>query len=147
MWKIKIIRSEYSEIMQKSFIDYAMSVIVARALPDIRDGLNLFREEHCTICMNWESGMTDHIERVHVSLVIRWVNIIRMGIVPYMIVWWSWHRISKNSSKWLTDMVTLAQLKAMELPPCDIRKQDWQRLHRKISWDLDKDVVDFVPEF
>lgn len=34
-----IVRSEYSEIMQKSFIDYAMSVIVARALPDIRDGL------------------------------------------------------------------------------------------------------------
>ena len=35
----KIIRSEYSEIMQKSFVDYAMSVIIARALPDIRDGL------------------------------------------------------------------------------------------------------------
>ena len=34
-----LIRSEYSEIMQKSYIDYAMSVIVARALPDIRDGL------------------------------------------------------------------------------------------------------------
>ncbi len=35
----KIIRMEYSEIMQKSYIDYAMSVIVARALPDVRDGL------------------------------------------------------------------------------------------------------------
>ncbi|WP_081779828.1 DNA gyrase/topoisomerase IV subunit A [Butyrivibrio proteoclasticus] len=35
----RIIKTEYSEIMQKSFIDYAMSVIVARALPDIRDGL------------------------------------------------------------------------------------------------------------
>ena len=35
----KIIKTEYSEVMQKSFIDYAMSVIVARALPDIRDGL------------------------------------------------------------------------------------------------------------
>ncbi len=34
-----IIKSEYSELMQKSYIDYAMSVIVARALPDIRDGL------------------------------------------------------------------------------------------------------------
>lgn len=34
-----IIRTEYSEIMQKSYIDYAMSVIVARALPDVRDGL------------------------------------------------------------------------------------------------------------
>ncbi len=35
----RIIKSEYSELMQKSYIDYAMSVIVARALPDIRDGL------------------------------------------------------------------------------------------------------------
>ncbi|MBR2949742.1 MAG: DNA topoisomerase 4 subunit A [Lachnospiraceae bacterium] len=35
----RIIKTEYSEVMQKSFIDYAMSVIVARALPDVRDGL------------------------------------------------------------------------------------------------------------
>ncbi len=34
-----IIHTEYSEIMQKSYIDYAMSVIIARALPDVRDGL------------------------------------------------------------------------------------------------------------
>ena len=35
----QIIRTEYSDVMQKSYIDYAMSVIVARALPDVRDGL------------------------------------------------------------------------------------------------------------
>ena len=35
----KIIKTEYSDTMQKSFINYAMSVIVARALPDVRDGL------------------------------------------------------------------------------------------------------------
>ena len=35
----KIIQTEYAEIMQKSYIDYAMSVIIARALPDVRDGL------------------------------------------------------------------------------------------------------------
>jgi len=34
-----IIKTEYSEVMQKHFIDYAMSVIVSRALPDARDGL------------------------------------------------------------------------------------------------------------
>ena len=39
MEKEQIIRTEYSEIMQKSYIDYAMSVIVSRALPDVRDGL------------------------------------------------------------------------------------------------------------
>ncbi|MBE5881682.1 MAG: DNA topoisomerase 4 subunit A [Lachnospiraceae bacterium] len=35
----RIIQTEYSEVMEKSYIDYAMSVIIARALPDIRDGL------------------------------------------------------------------------------------------------------------
>ena len=35
----QIIKTEYSEVMQKSYIDYAMSVIVSRALPDVRDGL------------------------------------------------------------------------------------------------------------
>ena len=34
-----IIKTEYSELMQKSYIDYSMSVITARALPDVRDGL------------------------------------------------------------------------------------------------------------
>ena len=34
-----IITSELVEEMQTSYIDYAMSVIVGRALPDVRDGL------------------------------------------------------------------------------------------------------------
>lgn len=37
--KENLIRMEYAEIMEKSYIDYAMSVIVSRALPDVRDGL------------------------------------------------------------------------------------------------------------
>ncbi|MCR5215546.1 MAG: DNA topoisomerase 4 subunit A [Lachnospiraceae bacterium] len=32
-------KTEYSEVMQKSYIDYSMSVITARAVPDVRDGL------------------------------------------------------------------------------------------------------------
>ncbi len=35
----KIVPSEIVSEMQKSYLDYAMSVIVARALPDVRDGL------------------------------------------------------------------------------------------------------------
>lgn len=37
--KLKIIPVELNSEMQKSYIDYAMSVIVGRALPDVRDGL------------------------------------------------------------------------------------------------------------
>ena len=35
----KIIKTEYSEEMQKSYMNYSMSVITARAIPDARDGL------------------------------------------------------------------------------------------------------------
>ncbi|KKU63693.1 MAG: gyrase subunit A protein [Candidatus Amesbacteria bacterium GW2011_GWA1_47_16] len=35
----RIIQAEITDEMQKNFLDYAMSVIVARALPDVRDGL------------------------------------------------------------------------------------------------------------
>lgn len=35
----KIVKTEYSDEMKQSFLDYSMSVIVARAIPDIRDGL------------------------------------------------------------------------------------------------------------
>lgn len=35
----KVIQTEIVDEMQKSYLDYAMSVIVARALPDVKDGL------------------------------------------------------------------------------------------------------------
>lgn len=35
----RIVRVELRDEMRKSFIDYAMSVIVSRAIPDVRDGM------------------------------------------------------------------------------------------------------------
>ena len=35
----KMLQHEIHDEMKKSYIDYAMSVIVSRALPDARDGL------------------------------------------------------------------------------------------------------------
>ena len=35
----KIVPVKIEDEMKRSYIDYAMSVIVARALPDVRDGL------------------------------------------------------------------------------------------------------------
>lgn len=37
--KQNIIDASYSDIMSKSYVDYALSVIISRAVPDIRDGL------------------------------------------------------------------------------------------------------------
>jgi len=38
--------------MSSSYLSYAMSVIVSRALPDIRDGLNQFIED-LLLCIKW----------------------------------------------------------------------------------------------
>ena len=60
----KIIDVDLEKEMKKSYIDYAMSVIVSRALPDVRDGLkpvhrrilyamyedNLTAERPCRMC-------------------------------------------------------------------------------------------------
>lgn len=52
----KIIPINIEEEMQKSYIDYAMSVIVGRALPDVRDGL---KPVHRRILYGmFEAGMT-----------------------------------------------------------------------------------------
>ena len=37
----KIHEVDLKKTMESSYIDYAMSVIAARALPDVRDGMNL----------------------------------------------------------------------------------------------------------
>ena len=37
--KLGIVNTEIKSEMEKSYLDYAMSVIVSRALPDLRDGL------------------------------------------------------------------------------------------------------------
>ena len=37
--------------MSSSYLSYAMSVIVSRALPDVRDGLNQFTEEYYMQCI------------------------------------------------------------------------------------------------
>jgi DNA gyrase subunit A len=52
----KIIKKEITEELQESYLDYAMSVIVSRALPDVRDGL---KPVHRRILWDmWDSGLT-----------------------------------------------------------------------------------------
>lgn len=82
-----IIKTEYSDIMQKSYIDYAMSVIVSRALPDVRDGLKPVQRR--TLYDMHELGIRSDrpYRNVPVLSAIRWVNIIPMETVPSMKRW------------------------------------------------------------
>ena len=71
----KILRTEYSEEMQKSYLDYSMSVITSRAIPDARDGLKPVQRR---VLYDMSELHLDHdkplTESRHVSLAIPWVN-------------------------------------------------------------------------
>src|SRR3989344_383069 len=47
---------EITEELKESYLDYAMSVIVARALPDLRDGLKPVQRR--ILWAMWDSGLT-----------------------------------------------------------------------------------------
>ena len=96
MEESQIIRTEYSELMKKSYIDYAMSVIISRALPDVRDGLKPVQRR--TLYDMYELGirLTDHTLNVRVLSGIPWVNIIHMETARSMKRWLLWHRNSKK---------------------------------------------------
>ena len=42
----QLIQMDFSEEMKNSFRDYALSVIIARALPDVRDGFKTGSEKN-----------------------------------------------------------------------------------------------------
>ena len=83
----RIIDVDLEQEMKKSYIDYAMSVIVGRALPDVRDGL---KPVHRRILYSMhELGMTsDKPYRKSAR-----VSTIPTEIRLYMMPWFAWHRI------------------------------------------------------
>jgi DNA gyrase subunit A len=44
--------TEITSEMKNAYLDYAMTVIVARALPDVRDGLNRYTAVFYLVCIN-----------------------------------------------------------------------------------------------
>ena len=47
----KLIPINIEDEMKSAYIDYSMSVIVSRALPDVRDGLKQYTDVFCMVCM------------------------------------------------------------------------------------------------
>lgn len=80
----KVLPVYIEEEMQKSYIDYAMSVIVQRALPDVRDGLKPVHRR--ILYAMQEAGMASNkpYKNLPVSLVKFSVNIILTVILPFI---------------------------------------------------------------
>ena len=94
----KILRTEYSEEMQKSYLDYSMSVITARAIPDARDGLKPVQRR----VLYDMSELHLNYDKPHRKSA--WVNIIRTVTAQSTRHWWLCLRISKREWRWWTVM-------------------------------------------
>ncbi len=52
--KENIIHMSLDKIMSDRFGRYAKYIIQGRALPDARDGLNLFKDVFYSLCQSWD---------------------------------------------------------------------------------------------
>ena len=95
----KVITIDINKEMQKCYIDYAMSVIVARALPDVRDGLKPVQRR---ILYSMNEMNLDPNKGVNPRVLsgILWVNITLMVTAPFIRQWCVWRRISPCAICW-----------------------------------------------
>ena len=73
----KLTENNIVDEVESSFIEYSMSVIVERAIPDVRDGLCIIQDIH----------LINHIKNVLKLLEKLWVITIHMVIHLYMKLW------------------------------------------------------------
>jgi hypothetical protein len=82
-----IIPINIEDEMRGAYIDYSMSVIVSRALPDVRDGSNPFTAECCMECRNSASTTTSRIRNQPGSSGRFWVSITHTEILLFTRPW------------------------------------------------------------
>ncbi|MCL1793849.1 MAG: DNA gyrase subunit A [Oscillospiraceae bacterium] len=143
----KIIDVEIDKEMKKSFLEYAMSVITARALPDVRDG---FKPIHRRILYSmYESGLTYNKPTRKSATTVGYV----MG-----------HYHPHGDMAIYDSLVRMAQPFSLRYPLIDgqgnfgnvdgdgaaamrYTESRMSRLAEEMMTDIEKNVVDFVPNF
>jgi len=113
----KIQPVEITQEMEKSYLDYAMSVIVARALPEVRDGLKPVHRR--ILYAMHQMGLTHQANFSKSAKVVGEVlgKYHPHGDMP-MTLWCGWLRTSHFVIPWLMAMVILVQLTATHQRQC-----------------------------
>ena len=93
----KIIPINIEDEMKSAYIDYSMSVIVSRALPDVRDGL---KPVHRRVLYGMSQlGLTFNKSHKKSARIVGegrcWVNTTHMVIRLYMTLWCGWHSLGR----------------------------------------------------
>ncbi len=143
----RVIASKITDEMEKSYLDYAMSVIVARALPDVRDGL---KPVHRRILFSMhEMGLTpqakfsksakivgDTMGKYHphgdMAIYDALVRLAQDFSIRYPLVWGQGNFGSVDGDPPAASRYTEAKLMALSM---------------ELLADIDKETVNFVPTY
>lgn len=106
----KIIDVEINKEVRNAFLDYSMSVIVQRALPDVRDGLKpVHRRILYTMFENNLYPRKRHTENAPTPSVPYWAAIIRTVTLPFTTLWLDLRKPFRCATFLLTATATSAQ--------------------------------------
>ena len=97
--KERIIKVDIEQEMRKSYIDYSMSVIVARALPDVRDG---FKPVHRRILFGMKELGNVHSKPYKKSarIVGEVLGKYPMATALFTVPWYVWLRSGQCVTHW-----------------------------------------------
>ncbi|HEY4496595.1 MAG TPA: DNA gyrase subunit A [Candidatus Paceibacterota bacterium] len=145
--KEKINQREITTELKESYLDYAMSVIVGRALPDVRDGLKPVHRR--ILWAMWDSGLT------HSAKLRKSANVVGEVLGRYhphgdMAVYDSLARMAQDFSlryplingqgNW--GSIDGDSPAAMRYTECRLSK-----IAEELLIDIDKETVDFMPNY
>jgi DNA gyrase subunit A len=132
--------------MQRSYIDYAMSVIVGRALPDVRDGL---KPVHRKILYGmFDSGFRPDRPYVKCARVVGDVmgNYHPHGDSRSTTRWCGWPSRGRCGRRWSTVRATSAR-PATTRPRHALHRVPAHAARHGDAADIDEETVDFVPNY
>lgn len=143
----KIVPVKIEEEMQKSYIDYAMSVIVSRALPDVRDGMKPVHRRILYV-MNELSLWPEKPFRKSASI----VGDVMGNYHPHgdAAIYDALVRLSQDFSMRYPLVNGHGNFGSIDNdPPAAMRYTEakLQKISLEMLTDLDKDTVDFVPNY
>ena len=96
----KVHEVDLKQTMETSYIDYAMSVIASRALPDVRDGLKPVQRRIMYSMIELNNGPDKPHRKCARIVGDTMVNITRTVTALSMVHWLIWHRNGLPDTRW-----------------------------------------------
>lgn len=143
----KLVESEITKELETSYLDYAMSVIVSRALPDVRDGLKPVHRR--ILWAMWDKGLT------HSAKYRKSANVVGEVLGNYH---------PHGDASVYDSMVRMAQSFSLRYPLID-GQGNWgsvdgdgaaamrytecrlSKIAEELLTDIEKNTVDFIPNY